>query len=76
MTNSTLNMTEIKIRTKMSHATSQSTLDNLDEAARLLYIEGILDDEEYDRLHTYWCHHWFNEKTGLIETLNCWTEEE
>lgn len=72
MTFSTLNMTEIKIRTKMIHATSQSTLDNLDTAAELLYNEGILDGKEYDRLHTYWRRHWFNEKTGLVESLNCW----
>lgn len=76
MINIKLNMTEIQIHTKMIRATSQSTLDNLHDAALLLHIEGILDDEEYDRIHIYWKHHWFNEKTGRVETLNCWTEEE
>lgn len=65
-----LNMTKVKIMNAMNNASIQSTIDNLDNAAELLYIEGILSDDDYDEIHSFWKTHWFNDMSGKVESLD------
>lgn len=59
-----------KILKAMNNACMQSTLDNLDNAAELLYIEGILSSDNYDEIHSFWKTHWFNNMSGKVESLD------
>ena len=59
-----------EILNAMKNATSKSTLDNLDTAAELLHIEGVISLNDYDEIHRFWRNHWYDSHSGKVERLD------
>ena len=58
-----------KILNAMKNAISQDTLNNLDTAAEMLYIEDLMSEKDYWEIHRFYRNHWYNDHSGKVEFL-------